>query len=159
MQSIHSGVGETKQVQSTGGHLRQNKTHERVSKRYYCPRGTQDVANFINSCHKCQVVKEVHLQKANTKLHSVVVPNKTWCQRAIDLTVGLRPGPYGHRNIHTSDKLLHQMARNYSSQDKDSQRSSIPFIQADVPIQVPWSHYICLRYVHTPFLKNTYTAM
>ena len=101
MQSIHSGVGETKQVQSTGGHLRQNKTCERVTKRYYWPRVTQDVANFINSCHKCQVAKEVHLQKANAKLHSVVVPNKTWCQIAIDLMVGLKPGPYGHRNILT----------------------------------------------------------
>ena len=99
MQSIHSGVGETKQVQSTGRHLGQNKTHERVTKRYYMPRVTQDVAKFINSCHKCQVVKEVHLQKANAKLHSVVVPNKTWCQIAIDLMVGLKPGPYGHRNI------------------------------------------------------------
>ena len=32
MQSIHSRVWETKQVQSTGGHLRQNKTCERVTK-------------------------------------------------------------------------------------------------------------------------------
>ena len=80
MQSIHSGDGETKQVQSTGGHLGQNKTCEKVTKRYYWPRVTQDVTNFINSCHKCQVAKEVHLQKANTKLPSVVVPNKTWCQ-------------------------------------------------------------------------------
>ena len=99
MQSIHAWVGETKQVQSTGGHLGQNKIYERVTKRYYWPRVTQDVANFINSCHKCQVVKEVHLQKTNAKLHSVVVPNKIWCQIAIDLMVSLKPGPYGPRNI------------------------------------------------------------
>ena len=71
------------------------------------PRGTtglgvaQDVANFINSCHKCKVVKDVHLQKAKTKFHSVVVPIKNWCQIAIDLMVGLKPEPYGHRNILT----------------------------------------------------------
>ena len=97
--AFHSAVGETKQVQSTGGHLRQNKTCERVTKRYYWPRVTQDVTNFINFSHKCQVVKQVHLQKANAKLHSVVVPNKTWYQIAIDLMVGLKPGPYGDRNI------------------------------------------------------------
>ena len=86
-----------KQQEGISGRIK----HERVTKRYYWPRVTQDVPNFINSCHKCQVVKEVHLHKANTKLHSVVVPNKTWHQIAIDLMVGLKPGPYGHRNILT----------------------------------------------------------
>ena len=81
------------------GILGRIKTCQRVTKRYYWPRVTKDVANFINSCHKCQVAKGVHLQKANAKLHSVVVPNKTWCQIAIDLMVSLKPGPYGHRNI------------------------------------------------------------
>ena len=89
MQSIHSGVGDTKQAQSTGG----------VTKRYYWPRVTEDVANFINSCHKWQIAKELYLQKANAKLHSVVVPNKSCYQIVIDLMVGLKPGPYGHRNI------------------------------------------------------------
>ena len=99
IQSIHSGIGPSLQAQSTGGHLGINKTRECVTKRYFWSKVKEDVSDFINRCHKCQVAKKTKLQKATAKMHPVHVPNKVWTQIGIDMVTGLPETAEGYVNV------------------------------------------------------------
>ena len=77
---VHTGLGYTPVGQSTGGHIGRNKTRYQVSTRFYWPGMTEDVANMVRKCQKCQKAKNTVLEKSGATLHPVAVPNMFWCQ-------------------------------------------------------------------------------
>ncbi len=99
IQSIHSGIGPTLQAKSTGGHLGQNKTREKVTKRYYWPNIKKDVADFIATCDRCQRAKKLKLHKTNAEMHPVHIPNEIWSQIGIDLVVNLTETEEGYKHV------------------------------------------------------------
>ena len=90
IRSIHAGIGSTLQSQSTGGHHGVNKTREKITKRFYWPRVSEDVRDYIRACDACQRAKQINLQKTKSQLKNVTIPNKLFSQIAIDL-MGMVP--------------------------------------------------------------------
>jgi hypothetical protein len=85
LQSIHAGLGKTVAGKSTGGHFGINKTLDKLSQRFFWEGLTNDVKKFVSTCHRCQMVNSIALQKGNAQLHSIPVPVKPWSQIGIDL--------------------------------------------------------------------------
>ena len=67
------------------GHVGQNKTIDKITARYFWPKIIEQVAQYISVCPACQKAKFISLQKTNTELHSIHLPNKIWTQISIDL--------------------------------------------------------------------------
>ena len=47
--SIHAGIDETLKSQFMGGHLGQNKTREKITKKHYWSKMCSDIADYIRS--------------------------------------------------------------------------------------------------------------
>ena len=84
-----------------GGYHSQNKTRDRVTKRYYWPNITTDIARCFNTCERCQKAKAVHLQKAQKELHPIYIPNQIWTQISTDLLGNLTESPEGYKYVLT----------------------------------------------------------
>ena len=54
VQSIYSGKGDAIQAQSIDGYLGQNKKRRKITKRYFWPKATHDVANYMNMVDRWQ---------------------------------------------------------------------------------------------------------
>ena len=101
IKSMHEGLGDTLESTSMGGHAGQNKTRDKITARYFWPKITEQVAQYISACPACQKAKFVSLQKTNAELHSIHVPNKIWTQIGIDLMGTLKETEEGYRYILT----------------------------------------------------------
>ena len=84
-----------------GGHVGQNKTRDKITARYFWPKITEQVAQYISACPACQKAKFIGLQKTNAELHSIHMPNKIWTQISIDLMGTLKQTEEGYRYILT----------------------------------------------------------
>ena len=61
IKSMHEGLGDTLESTSMGGHAGQNKTRDTITARYYWPKITEQVAQYISACPACQKAKFVSL--------------------------------------------------------------------------------------------------
>ena len=84
---IHAGAidGDTMSATNSSGHIRINKTIRAVCSRFYWPDISGEVRNFINVYRKCQMKKDVAIQKTSTLMHPVPIPIKVMSQVGIDL--------------------------------------------------------------------------
>ena len=76
IKSMHKGLGDTLESTSMGGYVGQNKTRDKITARYYWPKITEQVAQYISACPACQKAKFISLQKTNAELHSIHMSNK-----------------------------------------------------------------------------------
>ena len=102
IKSMHKGLGDTLESTSMGGHAGQNKTRDKITARYFWPKITKQVAQYISACPACQKAKFITLQKTNAELHSIHMPNKIWTQIGIDLMGTLKENEEGYRYILTA---------------------------------------------------------
>ena len=98
---MHEGLGDTLESTSMGGHAGQNKTRDKITARYYWPKITEQVSQYISACPACQKAKFVSLQKTKAELHSIHMPNKIWTQIGINLMGTLKETGEGYRYILT----------------------------------------------------------
>ena len=63
IKSMHEGLGDTLESTSMGGHAGQNKTRDKITARYFWPKITEQVAQYISACPACQKAKFISLQK------------------------------------------------------------------------------------------------
>ena len=82
---MHAGLIGTFQSQSTGGHSGMNKTRQKVTRRYYWKRMTDNIHEYIRTCDKCQRKKAIKLQKTQVSMKSIPIPQKIFGQVGIDL--------------------------------------------------------------------------
>ena len=47
IKSMHKGLGDTLESTPMGGHARQNKTRDKITARYFWPKITEQVAQYI----------------------------------------------------------------------------------------------------------------
>ena len=78
-----------------------NKTKDKITARYFWPKITKQVAQYISACPACQKANFVSLQKTNAELHSIHMPNKIWTQIGINLMGTLKETEEGYRYILT----------------------------------------------------------
>ena len=77
--------GETMSAVNSSGHIGINKTIWAVCSRFYWPDISGQFRNFVNTCHKCQMKKDIAIQKTATLMHPVSIPIKVMSQVGIDL--------------------------------------------------------------------------
>ena len=90
IRSMHEGLGDTLESTSMVGHEGQNKTRDKITARYFWPKITEQVAQYISACPACQKAKL-----------SACLPNKIWTQIGIDLMGTLKETEEGYRYILT----------------------------------------------------------
>ena len=67
-------------LQNSSGYIGINKTIRAVCFRFYWPDISGEVRNFINTCRKCQMKKDIAIQKTSTLMHLVPIPIKVMSQ-------------------------------------------------------------------------------
>lgn len=92
-----------------GGHLGIDKTLESVQRFYYWPNMRATVAEYVNTCDKCQRTKDVNQRPAGL-LHPIALPYQPWEQITMDLITGLPETPRGFNSIVTFVDRLTKMA-------------------------------------------------
>ena len=97
---IHAGAidGDTMSATNSSGHIRINKTIRAVCSRFYWPDISGEVRNFINTCRKCQMKKDIAIQKTSTLMHPVPIPIKVMSQVGIDL-MKMKETPDGYNYV------------------------------------------------------------
>ena len=82
---IHAGAidGDTMSATKSNGHIGINKTIRAVCSRFYWPDMSREVRNFIDTCRKCQMKKDIAIQKTSTLMHPVPIPIKVMSQVGI----------------------------------------------------------------------------
>ena len=71
---IHAGAidGETMSATNSSGHIGINKIVRAVCSRFHWPDISGQVRNLINTCRKCQMKKDISIQKTSTLMHPVL---------------------------------------------------------------------------------------
>ena len=77
------------------------KPGTKLQHRYYWPKITEQVAQYISACPACQKAKFISLQKTNVELHSIHMPNKIWTKIGIGLMGTLKETEEDYRYILT----------------------------------------------------------
>ena len=97
---IHAGAidGDTMSATNSSGHIGINKTIRAVYSRFYWPDISGEVRNFINTCRKCQMKKDIAIQKTSTLMHPVPIPIKVMSQVGIDL-MKMKETPDGYNYV------------------------------------------------------------
>ena len=97
---IHAGAidGDTMSATNSSGHIGINKTIRAVCSRFYWPDISGEVRNFINTCRKCQMKKDIAIQKTSTLMHPVPIPIKVMSQVGIDL-MKMKETPDGYNYV------------------------------------------------------------
>ena len=93
---MHKGLGDTLESTSMGGHAGQNKTRDKITARYFWPKITEQVAQYISACPACQKAKFISLQKDKCR-----TPLHPHAQIGIDLMGTLKEIEEGYRYICT----------------------------------------------------------
>ena len=71
--------------ESTRGHSGMNKARQKVTRRYYWKRMTDDIKEYVWTCDRCQRKKTIQLQKTQISMRSIPIPQKIFGQIGIDL--------------------------------------------------------------------------
>ena len=97
---IHAGAidGDTMSATNSSRHIGINKTIRAVCSRFYWPDISRQVRNFINTCRKCQMKKDIDIQKTSTLMHPVPVLIKVMSQVGIDL-MKMKETPDGYNYV------------------------------------------------------------
>ncbi len=82
----------------TAGHLGTDKTLAAVSRRFWWPRMSQTVRDYLRRCHSCQVSKPVN-QKPYGLLQPLPTPSANWEQVTTDMITDLPPTQRGYDSI------------------------------------------------------------
>ena len=100
MHKIHAGAidGDTMSATDSSGHIGINKTIRAVCSRFYWPDISGEVRNFINTCRKFQMKKDIAIQKTSTLMHPVPIPIKVMSQVGIDL-MKMKETPDGYNYV------------------------------------------------------------
>ena len=61
-----------------GGHLGRDKTHEKISSRFYWEGISNDIRNYIKGCDVCQRTNDVKFVKAGCELNPIPVKPEVW---------------------------------------------------------------------------------
>ena len=79
---IHAGavVGEMMSATNSSGHIGINKTIWAVFSQFYWPNISGQVRHFVNPCHKCQMKKDIAIQKTAILMHPVPFQSRS-CHR------------------------------------------------------------------------------
>ena len=84
MKACLEGVGDSKEAKALGGHFGHDKTYTQIRNRYFWPKMTTDVFNYVATCDTCQRVNR-RFEKAPAQLQNVEVKPVPWRQIGIDL--------------------------------------------------------------------------
>ena len=97
---INAGAidGDTMSATKSSGHIGINKTIRAVCSRFYWPDMSREVRNFIDTCRKCQMKKDIAIQKTSTLMHPVPIPIKVMSQVGIDL-MKMKETPDGYNYV------------------------------------------------------------
>ena len=89
------------------GHFGAKRTTTLIQRKYYWPRLTQDVKEYVRTCTTCPRIKAAR-HKPYGELQSLPVPKGPWCDLTMDFITGLPPSG---RNGHAYDAILVVMDR------------------------------------------------
>ena len=100
MHELHAGAidGQMMSARNSSGHIGINKTIRAVCSQFYWPDISGQVRNFVNSCQKCQMKKDIAIQKTATSVHPVPIPIKVMSQIGIDL-MRMKETPDGYNYV------------------------------------------------------------
>ena len=116
---IHAGAidGDTMSATNSSGHIGINKTIRAVCSRFYWPDISREVRNFINTCRKCQMKKDIAIQKTSTLMHPVPIPIKVMSQVGIDL-IKMKETPDGYNYVISAIDYFTKFAELGAQKDK-----------------------------------------
>ena len=83
MHDVHEGLGDCAKATSMGSHRGRTLTYEKISERFYWYNISNDVANYIKMCEKCQ--KHQSIPKQNSKVQSIPVPSEVMKQIGVNI--------------------------------------------------------------------------
>ena len=97
---LHAGAidSETMSAMNSSGHIGINKTIRAVCSQIYWPDISGQVRNFAYSCQKCQMKKDIAIQKTATLMHPVPIPIRVMSQIGIDL-MRMKETPDGYNYV------------------------------------------------------------
>ena len=75
------------------GHYRQRRTIEAISRKYHWKSMHQDIREYVQECHLCQL-NVVHRHKPYGLLEPLPVPEKPWQWMSVDFITGLPPSKW-----------------------------------------------------------------
>ncbi|MBW0534161.1 hypothetical protein O181_073876 [Austropuccinia psidii MF-1] len=81
------------------GHMREDRTKERVASRAWWPKSEQELSEYINTCARCQKANRKHGKKYGLLQH-IEEPKHPWETINMDWVTGLVPG--GKENYNAS---------------------------------------------------------
>ena len=79
-----------------GGHSGKHGTYERLSRWYYWPKMTTDIAQYVRNCLSCKRTKAYRDGKHGL-LHPLPIPERYWQSISVDFIVSLPPCRYRGR--------------------------------------------------------------
>ena len=70
----------TSSIFFVGEHLGRDKTHQKITERFYWRTLWTDVNKYVKQCDTCQRTNDVKFQKSSATLHPIPIKSKVWNQ-------------------------------------------------------------------------------